>query len=67
MSRRCSSAQALDAYVIIKDSLEHPDYCINEYDCETTTKRKLEKLAKIKDALNIVASFIDNPDRTSNT
>ena len=67
MSRRCSSAQALDAWVVIRDALANPNFCINEDDNETITRHKLDTQNKLRQAITIMASFIANPDRTSNT
>lgn len=63
MSRRCSSTQALNAWIVVQDAIEHPDYCIDEHDSASVTERKLALRKKIKDAMNIISSFIANPQR----
>jgi hypothetical protein len=62
MSRRTTSAQALEAWVVIKDALANPNYCIHEDDCESVTKFKLDQLTKIRAAISVVGSFIANPE-----
>lgn len=64
MSRRCSSAQALDAWTIVMDALEHPDYCIDEHDNASVTERKLALRKKIEEAMNVISSYIANPQRS---
>ena len=62
MSRRASSAQALEQWTIIKDALANPDFCPHEHDSESVTRDKLDKLHKIRGAISVVGSFIANPD-----
>ena len=63
MSRRCSSAQALDAWIIIRDALANPTFCIAEEDSESVTRFKLDQQNKLREAVGIMASFIANPER----
>ena len=65
MSRRCSSAQALDAWCVVRDALANPNFCINEDDSETVARHKLDTQNKIRQAITIISSFIANPERIS--
>ncbi len=62
MSRRCDSAQALEQWSIIKDALAQPDFCLHEDDNETVTRYKLDRLNKIRTAVQVIGSFIANPE-----
>lgn len=64
MSRRCSSPQALDAYVFIKNCLNADNYCIKNTDNEIETLRKLNLRKEIDKQLGIIESFIANPHHT---
>lgn len=63
MSRRCTSANALDAWVVIRDALANPNFCVEEDDSETVTRSKLDTQNKIRQAIIIISSFIANPER----
>lgn len=67
MSRRCTSPQALDALMVIRDLIDkYEPMKIGMYDCEKTTKDKLHDNHKLADAMIVVSSFIANPDRGAN-